>query len=561
MGQIRITKLRVGVLLESFQMPAWYFTMLKCIHDSDYASLSLVVLKESARQPLGFLNKFVSQFDHLLYHLYTRLDQRLFPVSPNAFAPINAEDLFKDVPVVKVRVRETRFCDYVSDEDSQAVMAHDLDVLIRVGFRIIKGNILHAARFGIWSYHHGDNLVNRGAPAGFWEVFERHVTTGSILQQLSDELDGGAVICRSYSGTNCASVLRNRNQCYWKSSSFLPRKLRELHQLGETAFVDALRKQNRHPDFFCHRLYRTPSNREFAPYLWRWAWDQFKTRLSRQLFHKQWILQYSFGPLGSHSFRKFGKIIPPADRFWADPHVVYRDGKYFIFVEEFLYKARRGRIAVIEMSSDGSWKPPVVVLEKPYHLAYPFVFQWEGEYYMMPDSSWNSTVERYRCVDFPYKWELESVLMKGLRAPDPTLFHHEGLWWLFVNAVEVPGSSSYDELFLFYADHPLSQEWRPHPCNPVVSDVRRARPAGGLFRYNGGIYRPSQDCSITYGYGIRISEVLALTPKYYEEREVAFIEPKWDPRISGTHTISHAGGLTVIDALWRRIGRRTPHRR
>ena len=66
---------------------------------------------------------------------------------------------------------------------------HNLDVAISFGFRILKGRALRIAKHGVWSYHHGDNHINRGGPAGFWEVLEGSPVIGSVLQVLDEDLD------------------------------------------------------------------------------------------------------------------------------------------------------------------------------------------------------------------------------------------------------------------------------------------------------------------------------------------------------------------------------------
>ena len=108
-------------------------------------------------------------------------------------------------------------------------MSFDLDVALCFGFRILKGDALKIARHGVWSFHHGDNLVNRGGPAGFWEVMDGIPVTGSVLQILTEDLDNGRVIYRSWSPTSDRfSVKANRNNLYWKSSAFVIRKLKDL---------------------------------------------------------------------------------------------------------------------------------------------------------------------------------------------------------------------------------------------------------------------------------------------------------------------------------------------
>jgi hypothetical protein len=116
---------------------------------------------------------------------------------------------------------------------------------------------------------------------------------------------------------------------------------------------------------------------------------------------------------------------------------------------------------------------------------------------------------------------------------------------------EHEGASTWDELCLFYADDPLSESWRPHPMNPIVSDVRQARPGGPLFCRDGRIFRPSQNSSYRYGYGLNINEVLELSETGYRERVVERIEPNWDRNVQGIHSYSAIDGLAVVDAIYR----------
>ena len=112
----------------------------------------------------------------------------------------------------------------------------------------------------------------------------------------------------------------------------------------------------------------------------------------------------------------------------------------------------------------------------------------------------------------------------------------------------VSGASSYDELHLYYADNPFGP-WTSHPGNPVKSDVRSARPGGNLFRWNGQLIRPAQDCGSRYGYATTLNKILRLDTESFEEEQIGRILPKWDESLLGTHTINHANTLTVVDAV------------
>jgi hypothetical protein len=269
----------------------------------------------------------------------------------------------------------------------------------------------------------------------------------------------------------------------------------------------------------------------------------------------QWFLGYKFGESADipDTFSDLKYIIPPKDRFWADPFPVEIADKFFIFVEEFIYARNKGHISAIEIDQHGTWKEPVKVLEKDYHLSYPFTFEWEGHLYMMPESSRNNDIEVYRCTGFPHTWEPAGVLLQGIQAVDATLHQVDGLWWMFVN-IGSERVSLNDELYLYHADTPFGP-WKPHRCNPVKSDVRSARPAGRLFYHEGELYRPSQDCSVSYGHAITLNKVCCLNPDEYRERQVDRILPQWRRGIHGVHTLNSAGKLTVVDCLqYRRRG-------
>src|SRR5687767_3719256 len=237
--------LRVGLLLDSLEAPRWLRRVVEQVKESGFAELALVVRNAGAGEAhnngagQGLLGKIKANREHLLYAAYTKLDEAVFKVREDAFERVPLEDLLEGCPVVDVRPRRTKHSDYFEDADLSAIRSHDLDVALRFGFRILRGGALEIARHGVWSYHHGDGLVNRGGPPGFWEVMLGEPLTGSMLQVLTEELDGGRVIYRSWASTNEKfSVRRNKNNYYWKSAAFVVRKLRELYE-SEGAAVKA----------------------------------------------------------------------------------------------------------------------------------------------------------------------------------------------------------------------------------------------------------------------------------------------------------------------------------
>jgi hypothetical protein len=172
---------------------------------------------------------------------------------------------------------------------------------------------------------------------------------------------------------------------------------------------------------------------------------------------------------------------------------------------------------------------------------------------MLPETLERRTVELYRAVRFPNQWRRERILLRDVRAVDPTLLEYDGRFWLFA-AVSVPGAPICDELSLFYAESLLG-DWQPHPANPIVSDVRRARPAGRIIRCQGHLIRPGQDCSERYGGAVVFNRITRLTPSEYAEVPIGRLRPRRTWRTLGAHTFNAADGYEVVDyerwALWR----------
>ena len=198
---------------------------------------------------------------------------------------------------------------------------------------------------------------------------------------------------------------------------------------------------------------------------------------------------------------------------------------------------------------------PQVALDTGSHLSYPFVFERDGEIYMIPESRVTREVVVHRAVDFPLRWERHATLLEGVNVGDPTLVEHAGRFWLFVNSA-VEGATSSDELSIYVADYPFGP-YRPHASNPVVSDVRRARPAGRVLEIEGALIRPAQDSERGYGARVVFQRITRLDEIGYSEEEVGSIEGDWLADNLGTHTYDRDQRFEVIDghrrvARWRR---------
>ncbi|MDN5780619.1 MAG: hypothetical protein L0H23_01125 [Luteimonas sp.] len=236
---------------------------------------------------------------------------------------------------------------------------------------------------------------------------------------------------------------------------------------------------------------------------------------------------------------------PPPGSAWADPCLVEDGRRRLLFVEEFPQDmGGKGIIICLQVREDGTADRLGVVLDEPFHLSYPQPFRWQGEWYMTVESGAARRASLYRAEAFPLRWTRVADLIQGRACVDPTLHRHNGRWYLFANVSE-SGGSTCDELFLFVADD-LAGPFQPHPDNPIVSDVRHARPAGRLFEHRGRLVRPAQNCGPSYGAEVAFREVTVLSPTRYEERPLGRLSG-WGLGMDGCHTYSAIDGLEVLD--------------
>jgi hypothetical protein len=230
--------------------------------------------------------------------------------------------------------------------------------------------------------------------------------------------------------------------------------------------------------------------------------------------------------------------------FYADPFVVERDGRTFLFAEACPYATGKGIIVCAEVNEEGQAGPFRKLLERPWHLSYPFVFDHGGETWLAPEGSTHGGVEIYRATAFPWEWTLAHHLLPEWPLVDATLFEHEGRLWLFAGAATQSGSD-WDELFAWHAPA-LEGPWRPHALNPIKSDCRSARPGGRPLRLGGRLLRPAQRCEHFYGEALAWLEIRTLTPDAFEEVEVA----SWragGPGLSGPHGVDLGSRLRAVD--------------
>ena len=397
------------------------------------------------------------------------------------------------------------------------------------------------SKHGVWGIEIGQGVSASDIWGGAMELAVGSPVTIVSVVDYAQSPDG--LLYRSFGATVTNSARRNRLGSLHKAISLFRRMLERLTRDGDSARPPdpALPAPAHYPAL------HAPTVCAVVRLYWRLASNVAVNRLRSLNRREQWQMAYYFAEENDQGcrFERLRYLVPPKDRFWADPFAFEHEGRYFIFFEELIFRMQNGRIMAIEVFEDREPGEPQVALERPYHMSYPFVFTWEGSLYMMPETAANGTVEVYRCEAFPLRWRLHRVFLENIRAYDATLWQDKDRWWMFVNVAE-SGADSSDELHLYWSSTPLGP-WTAHRDNPVVSDVRCARPAGPLFVRDGTLYRPSQDCSLAYGHCVVINRVDVLRDDDYRETMTHRISPGWRKDVLHVHTLGGSKRLRVID--------------
>jgi hypothetical protein len=444
--------LRIGVVLDGLQAPAWAAWVVREIRAREDLELTLAVIS----------NHDGSKRPSILFRLYEALDRRVFRRPPDALERQDVSHTLEGVP-----------------RHPPASESPMLDVLLWLGAEPFRGKFPLAARHGVWSLQLGDPSRFRGEPALFWELSCGEPASMSVLEAFDEGAVQRRVLYRSSTATDPVSLQRTRNPVYWKAARFVLRRLEDLA-------ADRWNPELEPADPVREGPGRAPSNADAIRHMARLAGRVTGRRLRRAAFRPQWFL--GLRPRREETLphedpAPWRVVMPPTDRQWADPFLFEVDGVTHVFFEEIRHPHPQGGLAVARVEPGGELTGPEPVLRAGHHLSYPYVFRDGAETFMIPESAEAQRVELWAAADFPTRWTPVGALLEGVEAVDASVLRHDGLYWMWVNQA-FDGVRLDDETFLYFSDR-LDGGWTPHPRNPAgrspgatsSSDLPRTAPA------------------------------------------------------------------------------------
>jgi len=319
MGAI-MNKLRVGVILPDENVPAWIRQMLEKVKDSEYAEISGLAFAGHSGRTTALRNK--------QYELQLNLDKKIFRPAPDPWELSDIRQVLSNTQVLGANLHErvSRF------------RAMRLDLILNLSLEDMPKSLLNVARFGAWSLRCNDVRVTMGSEIGWLEILNdvpiMHCDI-EIEREDTTQVYNGSVIA-----TNRSSISLNQKSFFWRASHVVSRSFQKLHTKGEADFFSKTK-----PVSASDRA-SAPSSAESAALAQKQALQTYENKVRRRITPQPWAMMAGKSVDGEKfDWGKLNLKVPPRDVFWADPFLLKKQDKSYLFFEEYVYKTQRGCIS------------------------------------------------------------------------------------------------------------------------------------------------------------------------------------------------------------------------
>lgn len=557
--------LRIGIMCNGLNFSAWEAETIRHLINTKGVSLELLIgnadriepiwnnninldlqqqniIKKVLRRIFRIYRQFLQFLKTPLWHQYERIINNFSPADCDRQVSMS-NDLI-DIDMIFCRTyKKGKYSQYFTEFDLNKIKSYNLDVILRFGFNIIRGEILKVSTYGVWSFHHGDYLKYRGGPPGFWEIYNKDQWSGAILQKLTDRLDDGIVIYKSRFKTDLTSYKKNKNNLFWSTTKWPSIVCKNiLFKHDEHIFIKSITSTA--------PIYTAPNNLQTIKYFYIINKHKLKSFFIKQsdTSRELWAIGIIDSPvqnlINSLGPPEIKWINPPPKRFYADPFLIKKNDISYIFFEDYSYDEEKGRISYIETKDFITFSDAKPIIDTSFHLSYPFMLECEGKYYCIPEQQSTGEIALYKAKSFPDIWTKKTILLENISGIDPTIIRHNDLWWMFMGNHKDNESS---KLYLFYSKK-LEGPWKPHKNNPVRYLPQMTRPAGVIFTYRGKLVRPAQNSTDTYGGSTIFYEIVTLSTEDYKEKRIGELFPNLTNQYpNGLHHITPNNNITIID--------------
>lgn len=248
------------------------------------------------------------------------------------------------------------------------------------------------------------------------------------------------------------------------------------------------------------------------------------------------------------------------NRYWlADPFLFEKEGKDYVFYEAFDLIERKGKIGFSVLNENSKELPIHIILDEPYHMSFPYIFEYGGNIFIMPETCDDNAVKLFKAVFFPDLWEEYGVVRANVHACDSIILKDlVGNEYLLANETyrDQTPNGNFASCWLRNVLYKLDKDLRAGGKGILVTEGDCGiRNAGNSIRCNGRLYRVGQNCpNKQYGKGLVLFEVESIDP--YREKLLwikdcedfdCHIQKLKNTEIIGIHTYNISNNYEIID--------------
>lgn len=517
------------VMVNGHKLKQWQVDVINQLENSELCRCVLIISNpDELSSKKNLFQKLFSR--HALYNF---LLNRPFRIEAEKTVALPT-----GVPVIEMAAERKGTSHYFSDSDVLKIKEFNPSLIIRFGYNILRGDILNAAPNGVWSFHHGDENKFRGGPFGFHEIRTKTPVTGVILQKLTSRLDAGHVLLRREYITVMHSWKEMRQRLLSENVDMVLLAVKKYIVLKETLPVSS---SSNAP------ILRAPGNCRMALFLVKLWLSRISFHINRLFVYESWHIES-----GLTYNSPLVPVLPPVtivsaqgpNEFYADPFLLQTTDNLIVLAEYFSYERKLGSI-----SASVAGQETRTFLQKQSHLAYPYVFSYNGAQWVIPENADSGQCIAYR-IDNKLSIIDEMVLL-DLPAVDASLVENAGIFYIFCGLKnQLPN----EKLFVFWSDS-FGGPYKPHYLNPVKVSPVGSRPGGTMLFWQNNLYRPAQVSDIYYGHKVNIYKILELSPQVFIEEAKSEINPAiFGREYRGLHTYSVLGNRYAVDLKTHRVG-------
>ncbi len=225
----------------------------------------------------------------------------------------------------------------------------------------------------------------------------------------------------------------------------------------------------------------------------------------------------------------------------ADPFGIEKDGKLYLFYEEYLKSAEYAILKCAILDKNLQIIDDQIILDDGTHKSFPFVFQHIDKYYLMPESGCIDKLIFYEALDFPFIW-LEKQVLLNFAVSDAIIEELDNKWYLFYCKSKTMNEN--EILFVRVSDN-LFCDWQKIEENIVKVNFYDSRNAGKIVNFGGKYYRFAQNCKNQYGESVVVNEIIDFEIARYEEKFI--LEKKLSSLNNGFHTLNSTDNFVLVD--------------